>query len=264
MEEDIEDLLHRRSDLSTFLVHFTRDSGETTAQENLLSILTNRTLEARTAFGMTTPLFRMTYPEAAKTQKVVCFTETPIEHAWMMCRNIKDREFKFNGYGLAFTKTWARRQGVNPVWYLDQTPGWGIPGGRKWLATPFNTLIDEAETAATGEDGKVDESALKLAPILRLAPFVEQMGPMKYVGRKEFWWEREWRYVGNLAFDAKEVVVVFAPQDQHDEIRQALKAKAMLRVGARLVDANWSLERIIGTLAGVSDLGPFPRNPYQD
>ena len=40
MSEQIEDLLHRRTDLSTFVVHFTRDS-ETgkTSKDNLLSIL---------------------------------------------------------------------------------------------------------------------------------------------------------------------------------------------------------------------------------
>ena len=39
------------------------------------------------------------FPEVAKTQQAVCFTETPIEHAWMMCRQIADRSFRFNGYG---------------------------------------------------------------------------------------------------------------------------------------------------------------------
>jgi hypothetical protein len=33
-----------------------------------------------------------------------------------------NRQVHFNGYGIAFTKTFARRWGANPVWYLDQTP----------------------------------------------------------------------------------------------------------------------------------------------
>lgn len=62
------------------------------------------------------------FPEVAATQNTVCFTETPLEHAWTMCVDIEGRSIRFNGYGLAFTKTFARLQGVNPVWYLDITP----------------------------------------------------------------------------------------------------------------------------------------------
>jgi hypothetical protein len=53
----IEELLHRRTDLSTFLVHFTRDYGtpEVPARENLLSILLGRRcadeLHVPVAFG---------------------------------------------------------------------------------------------------------------------------------------------------------------------------------------------------------------------
>lgn len=49
----IEELIHRRSDLSTFLVHFTRDTDDgMTGRENLLSILTSNFIRARNAYGM--------------------------------------------------------------------------------------------------------------------------------------------------------------------------------------------------------------------
>ena len=83
------------------------------------------------------------FPEVASPQRTVCFTETPLEHAWMMCRPIADRRFRFNGYGLAFTKSFARRQGANPVWYLDISQR-----GRDWLTGPFNRLIDAAGASA--------------------------------------------------------------------------------------------------------------------
>lgn len=59
-----------------------------------------------------------------------------------------------------------------------------------------NRLIREAEIAAThpGEPGP-DPVALADADILHVAPFIEQMGPTTAGGRKEFWWEREWRHV---------------------------------------------------------------------
>ena len=50
----IESLLHRRTDLSTFLVHFTRDTPtpSAAARDNLLSILGSQRLEARNTYGM--------------------------------------------------------------------------------------------------------------------------------------------------------------------------------------------------------------------
>jgi hypothetical protein len=119
----IEELLHRRTDLSTFVVHFTKDTNNppASAAENLVSILSNLRIEARTAYGMARALAER-FLEVAATQKTVCFTETPLEHAWMMCSQIDNRQVQFNGYGIAFTKTFARCWGANPVWYLDQTP----------------------------------------------------------------------------------------------------------------------------------------------
>ena len=35
---------------------------------------------------------------------------------------IEGRSVQFDGHGVAFTKTFARRKGVNPVWYLGMTP----------------------------------------------------------------------------------------------------------------------------------------------
>jgi len=43
----IEDLIHRRSDLGTFLVHLTRD-GDEAAPERLRGILQQHTLKAKT------------------------------------------------------------------------------------------------------------------------------------------------------------------------------------------------------------------------
>lgn len=193
----------------------------------------------------------------ADTQQTVCFTETPLEHAWMMCRPIAGRRFKFNGYGLAFTKTFARGRGVNPVWYLDISQR-----GHEWLTEPVRRLVDAAEASATSKDtGATDGSVLAFADILQLTPFIEQMGPTTD-GRKEFWWEREWRHVGDLAFTPDHVVVAFAPEDQQSSLRARLtEATTDWYEDLTFVDVNWGLERIIGALANVdtADLGPFPQ-----
>jgi Putative abortive phage resistance protein AbiGi, antitoxin len=255
----IEELLHRRTDLSTFLVHFTRSYNRRSARNNLVSILRDRRIEARNVYGMADQLVRR-FPAMAEDQKTVCFTETPLEHAWMMCRNIEGRSVQFNGHGIAFTKTFARRRGVNPVWYLDQTRG------HNWLTSPVRGLLDRAVEDATPPRATTpDIERLAAAPILRLTPFIEQMGNPSGT-RKEFWWEREWRHVGDLSFSTDDIVVVFAPEDEHDDLRARLSKRprfasrtpAIASSMPAFADAQWGLERMIGALADVADLGPFP------
>ncbi len=257
----IEEQLHRRTDLSTFLVHFTRRHNRRSARQNLVSILRDRCIEARSVYGMADGLVER-FPELADDQKTVCFTETPLEHAWMMCSTIEGRTVQFNGYGVAFTKTFARRRGVNPVWYLDITRR----GGTDWLTVPINDLLDQAvEDAIPPRATTPYIEELASAPILRLTPFIEQMGNPRG-RRKEFWWEREWRHVGDLSFSTDDIVVVFAPEDEHDFLQEQLRSRPR---GASttppiagnmpaFVDAKWGLERMIGALADVSGLGPFP------
>jgi hypothetical protein len=235
MSEQIEDLLHRRTDLSTFVVHFTRDS-ETgkTSKDNLLSILKAGKLKALNTYGMAARIAEK-FPDVADTQRTVCFTETPLEHAWMMCRPIAGRGIQFDGYGLAFTKTFARSRGVNSVWYLDISQR-----GRDWLTQPVNRLVDAAVASATDDDtGVVDGSALAEEDILLLTPFIEQMGPITN-GRKEFWWEREWRHVGDFRFEPEHIVVAFAPENQHARLQARLRRTTDEdHDGLTFVDVNW-------------------------
>ncbi|MFJ5731040.1 abortive infection system antitoxin AbiGi family protein [Streptomyces paradoxus] len=245
----IEALLHRRTDLSAFVVHFTRATARATASDNLKAILEDRTIEARNVFGMAVDLAKK-HEAIADTQRTVCFTETPLEHAWMMCEKIPNRTMSFSGYGLAFTRTFARRMGANPVWYLDITPG------HNWLTVPINNMVDDAREIARDPSEGGEDAAAK-ADILRLTPFIEQMGkPLET--RKEFWWEREWRHVGDFHFHFADLVVVFAPEEEHDEFEEYLgELKKRGRLPS-LVDASWGLERMIAALARVSEHGPFP------
>ena len=83
----------------------------------------------------------------------------------------------------------ADPEGPRGTWYLDISQR-----GRDWLTGPVNRLVESAEAEATGQDGVTDAAALAEAEILRLTPFIEQMGPTTDGRRKEFWWEREWRF----------------------------------------------------------------------
>ena len=141
-------------------------------------------------------------------QRVVCFTEAPMEVAWTMVQNTRGRRIQLQPYGVVFNKRWARSQGANPVWYIDATPS-----GHDWLSNHVNAMIEGAlagEKTATG--------------ILRLAPFFEPIGDWRALGgtQREFSWEREWRKVGDLPFTLNDLVGVLAPAGEHMQIRAAI------------------------------------------
>ena len=83
-----------------------------------------------------------------------------------------------------------------------------------------------------------------------LCPYIEQMGsgqsaagPSGY--KKEFWWEREWRHVGDFALPSQ--IICLCPEKEIDYF-----SGVMSELGQRgkCIDPQWSLERIIAHLVG--------------
>lgn len=239
-EWDIEELLHRRTDLSTFVIHWTRNFDGTDAKDNLREILENRILEARTPMGAATSRIESALrgeqqSAALESQKVVCFTEAPLEQAWSLVCRIKLRKVDLAPYGIAFTKLAARQQGINPVWYVDMSPS-----GHDWIMNHIWKLVDRAL--------EENEEAFHLNPIAHVAPFMEGMGTWP-TGRKEFWWEREWRHLSHLQFRRSDLAVILCPEEDMDDFKPLLKSK---RRTVPMVDPIWGLERMIAHLAGAS------------
>jgi hypothetical protein len=139
----IREVLNRRTDLSTFVVHLTRTVDGMSGRERLESILEDGEIYAKTPMGWATDEHDPDDPDA-QTQRVVSFTETPLEHIYSHVADIRDRRVKLEPYGIAMTKLKARKLGINPVWYVDMTPG------RDWeISAALNQLTDGA--IATGD-----------------------------------------------------------------------------------------------------------------
>jgi len=239
-EFQIGEVLNRRADLSTFVVHLTRDNEMATAGQNLESIIRDQQLRAGRAMG-----WGQGVPEiAGQTQKVVCFSETPLEQLCWLFANIASRQVRLSPYGLAFTKVVSRRRGANPVWYVDQSPGhvWAVPRA-------LDALRDDAVQRPTAPHS---------ADVAKVLPFLDVMGTWSESSRKEFWWEREWRHVGDFDFNLAEVALWFCPESEFDFFEGTLGDR--LGSGApRCVDPSWSLERIVARLRGLrpEDVTPF-------
>lgn len=231
---DIRTVLSRRSDLSTFIVHLTRDDSGKSAKDQLKSIVQSWGIQARNPFG--TAVKKLQEAELSRdSQKCVCFTETPLEYLHLLLGTIKGRSRDLAPYGVAITKKLARKKGVNPVWYVDQTLG----GSHNWLTHEIDKLRDSAIASLNFDD----------TPFAKIAPFIEQMGTgngAKFY-RKEFWWEREWRHVGS--FKLPHHVILICPDNDHSTFEDLAKSQDR---SVKCVDADWGLEQIIARLAGFS------------
>lgn len=244
---DIRDVLARRSDLSTFLVHFTRNTDDgRTARQNLKSILGSKTIEARNPFG---PAAHLLAGEDRQSQNCVSFSETPLEYFYCLTQKIPSRRFRLSCYGLAFTKMAARRRGVNPVWYVDITPG------HDWLMKPINELVGLTHNRVR---------RFRNTRLAKVSPFIEQMGSGSradgYGYRKEFWWEREWRHRGDFPVFMSDIVFGLCPEGRIEEF-EGMVGRPGRRI--RFIDPNWNLERIIAHIAGCRGvLTPFDQISY--
>lgn len=246
---NIEQLLARRTDLSTFLVHLTRSNNGTEPIDGLIGILRDQKIKAESPFGMAVKkLERKSI--STDTQKTVCFTETPLENVNLLTEVIDGRECQFRPYGIAITRKQARQIGANPIWYLDITPN------HSWLTEPLNKLIDDA----------IEAGDFSNQPISKITPFLEQMGTydggqgiIKRRYKKEFWWEREWRHVGDFHLPAR--YIVLCPSAEIKRVKYEIEKLDDLQKPQRVsyVDPMWSLEMIIGKLAGFEsdELGAF-------
>ena len=177
-----------------------------------------------------------------ENQRAVCFTETPLEHISLLTEPIEGRRIKFEPYGIIITKKQARKLGVNPVWYLDITPG------HNWLTQPLNMLIDRAIAERNPRD-----------PIFTLTPYVEQFGLGAGIP-KDFSWEREWRATNAFPLPVK--YMLLCPEREHAEFQTLLTRARKDPSDVPMLDATWGLETIIARLAGFrpEDVGPVVAN----
>jgi hypothetical protein len=94
----IGQVLNRRTDLSTFVVHLTKLSTEKSAFDNLQAILHAGRIEARSPMGWAPREAQAVGPNAANSQKVVCFSETPLEQVYSMYADIPGRSVRLEPF----------------------------------------------------------------------------------------------------------------------------------------------------------------------
>jgi len=213
----IEQVLAGRADYSSFLAHLTRKGARLSARRVLKKILRDRCLRARDAHC----LFRHRVPRGAEQYfNVVCFTEAPLHQIKTFIGKIEGRDIHLGPYGLVFTKEFVSEAGGNPALYVNTQH-------HRQLRDAANALFEQAE-----DEGFANSA---LTPLL---PYINIFGRTAGGGRYDFYWEREWRVVGDLHFDYDDVVVGLCPEDRIEGFEDEFH-------DVRFIYPGWSLDAII-------------------
>ena len=244
----IDEVIRYRSDLSSYIVHLTRKhkfAPDVSAEGNLKAILRGRTIEAKAVHGHAPSTLR------ARGVLAVCMTETPLQYLPLLAQPIEHRSVQMTEWGVALTKYTARLKGANPILYSHAYPN--AAGGAHQPSDALRTLQNLLDRGTINE-----ELASAAETLLAFSSKMQRDG-----GRpNEWWWEREWRKVGDLTFTYNELAFGTAPRDRVTEMEDWTESTLGTRI--RFLSPSWTLEEMIGHLAGLDeDNPPWPRGRYE-
>lgn len=198
------------NDISPFVVHFTKPSGDRSAYDNIMSILWHRTVRAKNRFGA-----GRKYPHSPKMS---CFSEIPLHQLARLAD-------KYGEYGVGFTKSLIVERDGGPIQYAYKDTS---------HAVAVRQMV---------EAGKNDPEN----PIWKIAPFIDLPG--KYpTATYLFEWEREWRLPGPLTFDTDDVEFLIVPEELHSNARTFFADAQAENTGPSyfcpIIDARWNLKQV--------------------
>jgi hypothetical protein len=226
-----EYLLGRRSDLSSYLVHLTKECDGKSARKNLRSILRDECIEARNSYCLFMSETKKLPSPSAELFQVVCFTEVPLNELNYIVQTMEGRTTELSSYGLVFKKDVVTTHGGNPVFYIDTRSQEG-----KERCDYLWECFREAK-----KNGFEDNGASSFFP------FVNKVNE-----RVDFSWEREWRIVGDFQFELSDVFLGLCPETRIEEFEDAFSDIAW-------VSPRWGRDRIISKLRELAMLKPAKR-----
>ncbi|MCD6401292.1 MAG: hypothetical protein J7L73_05115 [Anaerolineales bacterium] len=233
-------MIDKRSDLSRYLVHLTRDYNSKSACDNLINILKTKRIEARNYHCLFSPKIRtMTISGKLKSSfKTVCFTETPLNQIKNLVSDIPKRNIKLQPYGIVFWRDQLLDKGANPAIYLN-AKGTGL---RDHLIKQFDTQFKDIKTLRKLK--RKDDYYYEIIQYFSLINVIND----KY----DFSWEREWRFHGDLKFNYRNMVAIVCedPEEFESLCEGKLQTKAMNFIKRTpLISPEWNYEQVIEELS---------------
>ncbi|MCX7927216.1 MAG: abortive infection system antitoxin AbiGi family protein [Candidatus Omnitrophica bacterium] len=213
---ELRNLIKRREDVFTFMVHLTRNTEDAkTAKENLIEILCSRTIQARHPKG----LFYATEGLQDKVRSV-CFCEASFNSIKYLIGKHPNRGVELSAYGVVFAKDFLIQRGANPVFYVNTY----------YSQERKNALIEAV--LSLSEDKKK-----------AIAPFVDTFGWISPQGGiYDFHWEREWRYPGDFTFEWKDVLFGLCEDEYIEEMEELFEKQI------KFISPYMNMEEIFGRM----------------
>ncbi|HTQ39422.1 MAG TPA: hypothetical protein VMJ32_10355 [Pirellulales bacterium] len=218
------DVIEHREDVSRFMIHLTRDDsnewkgGGGTARQNFLDIYRQRTILALRAHCL--HAWKMTSSQEMKC-RVACFSAMPLSSIKHIAKPIQCRQIGLEPYGFVFKRNFIIEKGGQEVTNVNSY------AGNDAVRASYDRAFEIA--AKNNFTGK----------LWRQLPFVSAMNE-----RYDFFWEREWRVLGNVEFIYSDLVCVILPEDSNGPLKFGLAQK-----GISWISPEWGLERIVEELA---------------
>jgi len=208
-------------DMSDYVVHFTKDTEQNTAYDNMMSILWGGQLIPGGRFGAARK-----FDELGDSQSCVCFSEIPLD---LLGRMVERR----SAFGVGFRRQTLIDAGGARVWYVDK-------------GTAADAAVVEMMERTQRSKLSVDN------PLWKLTPFIDVPGEYEST-RYRFEWEREWRVPGPLTFSTKDVAFLFVPGELHAKARWFFEYVEAENIGPSyrcpLIDPSWENDAIDAALA---------------
>jgi hypothetical protein len=218
-EETIsERVVWKRSDLSFFLVHLTKD------RDSLLSIL-NKQDGYCSINGARNGFFKDFADVPSEDVTGVSLTEAPLDQIKHFAHSMDgDVVRKYSKYGVVFDQLFIRRIGGNPCFSVNTLADY----------TLRDAILDLKDRCPREE----------YAPMRRLLLYFNTFGftgASKGVREVDFYWEREWRVPGNLRFRYEDIFVALCNSDDVVQLSEAYPE-------VPFICPDWNYDRILQRL----------------
>ncbi len=230
-----------RDDLSKFLVHLTRNYDGASADDNLLSILRDKTIYARNAHCLFMYEFDRLSFSRLLTQRfrTVCFTEAPLPQIKRLISKVEGKPINLKPYGLVFDRRTLLARGANPAIYINAS----TMRLKQFLLAHFREQFKDITTLK----GLKQSQRAHYEAIVQYYSLVNIIRP-----NHDFTWEREWRLAGDFEFKYREVVAIIAhdPDDFESECKRSLSSTKFGYVKRLpIISPNWNYEDIVEVMS---------------
>jgi hypothetical protein len=233
-----------REDISRFLTHLTREYEGVEALDNLLNILQDKRIKARSRHCLFNhKIDKLGYgDEFEKYFYTVCLTETPLNQIRILTSDIKS-EVKLQPYGLVFLKNNLLDKAANPAIYISSKchnlDNYLIQEFEKF----FNYLNKKNEEKRKQDKEFTEQEINYFKKKIYYFSLINKIGD-----NYDFTWEREWRINGGLKFEYTDIVGIIA--QEFEEFNKRCQAKIQGEElkeieNIPIINPDWSYEDII-------------------